>query len=77
MDGSGAMVAPGAQIICPPDATAPTGPCGGEFGADAYNWVLYQPAEGYWLFQGIETGVFVALAAILFYLAVWRVRRIA
>ncbi|GIJ38713.1 ABC-2 transporter permease [Micromonospora andamanensis] len=77
-DGSGAMVAPGAQIMCPPGATAPTGgPCGGEFGAGAYNWVLYQPADRYWLFQGIETGVFVALAAILLYLAVWRVRRIA
>lgn len=28
-------------------------------------FVTYQPANRYWVFQGIETGVFVALAAAL------------
>jgi len=28
-------------------------------------FVTYQPAGRYWAFQGIETGIFVALAAIL------------
>ena len=43
----------------------------------AYNWQLYHPADRFWLFQGIETGIFVALAAVLLYLAVRRIRRIA
>ena len=42
-----------------------------------YNWQLYQPADRFWLFQGIETGIFVALAALLLYLAIRRIRRIA
>jgi hypothetical protein len=29
------------------------------------NYVTYQPASRYWAFQGIETGIFVALAAAL------------
>src|SRR5258707_4816658 len=28
-------------------------------------FVTYQPADRYWAFQGIETGIFVALAAVL------------
>ena len=28
-------------------------------------FVTYQPADRYWTFQGIETGIFVLLAAIL------------
>ncbi|MEV6816109.1 transporter [Micromonospora sp. NPDC051296] len=77
-DASGTMVMPGAQVNCPPGSKGPGGgPCGEEFGAGAYNWLLYQPADRYWLFQGIETGIFVALAAILLYLTIRRVRRIA
>jgi hypothetical protein len=30
-----------------------------------HSFVTYQPADRFWAFQGIETGVFVALAAIL------------
>ena len=30
-----------------------------------HGFVTYQPAGRYWTFQGIETGIFVALAAIL------------
>jgi hypothetical protein len=37
--------------------------------------VKYQPASRYWTFQWIETGIFVALAAILVAVAVLAVRR--
>ncbi|MCI0687292.1 MAG: hypothetical protein L0Y54_08660 [Sporichthyaceae bacterium] len=45
--------------------------------AGAYNWELFQPADRFWLFQGIETGIFVALAAVLLVLAVHATGRIA
>jgi len=35
----------------------------------------YQPASRYWAFQGIEFGIYVALAAALFLAAGWVVRR--
>jgi len=35
----------------------------------------YQPGSRFWMFQGVETGIFVALAAGLFVLAAWWVRR--
>ncbi|WP_433533284.1 ABC transporter permease [Micromonospora sp. CA-263727] len=77
-DANGTMVASGARVMCPPDSTGPNGgPCGAEFGDGAYNWTLYQPADRYWLFQGIETGIFVALAVLLLWLAIRRVRQIA
>jgi hypothetical protein len=41
------------------------------------NWIRYQPADRFWAFQGIETGIFLVLAALLVYLAVRRVRRIS
>ena len=76
----GTMVAPDTQIVCPPDAPGPGGRgCGSELGIEpgAYNWQLFQPAERFWLFQWIETGIFVALAALLLYLALRQIRRIA
>ncbi|MEH1164262.1 transporter [Micromonospora sp. CPCC 205539] len=76
----GTMVAEDTRIQCPPGGKGPTGKACGEelgIGPGAYNWELYQPADRFWLFQTIETGVFVALALILLYLAVRRVRRIA
>ncbi|MDG4759033.1 transporter [Micromonospora sp. WMMD710] len=76
----GTMVAENARIQCPPGGKGPDGrACGAELGLQpgAYNWELYQPADRFWLFQGIETGIFVALAVLLLYLAVRRVRRIA
>ncbi|MEU1238431.1 hypothetical protein ABZ399_30105 [Micromonospora aurantiaca] len=53
--------------------------CGADLGitSGAYNWQLYQPGTRYWLFQGIETGIFVAVAALLLYLAIRRIRRVA
>jgi hypothetical protein len=35
---------------------------------------LYQPANRFWLFQGIESGVFLVLALALLTLAIWWVR---
>ncbi|MEU3454768.1 transporter [Micromonospora sp. NPDC006766] len=76
----GTMVAVDAQVACPPGSSGPSGGgCGGELGLGpgAYNWQLYQPADRFWLFQGIETGIFVVLAVLLLYLAIRRIRRIA
>ncbi|MEU5785744.1 ABC transporter permease [Micromonospora lupini] len=76
----GTMVAENTRIQCPPGGKAPDGRvCGAELGLKpgAYNWEMYQPADRFWLFQGIETGIFIALAVLLLYLAIRRVRRIA
>lgn len=76
----GKMVAADTRIMCPPGGKGPDGHrCGEELGVQpgAYNWELYQPADRFWPFQWIETGIFVALAALLLYLAVRRLRRIA
>lgn len=76
----GDLVASGAEIRCPAGVTGPGGrTCGADLGLGpgAYNWQLYQPADRFWLFQGIETGIFIALAALLLYLAIRRIRRIA
>ncbi len=35
----------------------------------------YQPASRFWAFQGIESAIFVALAAVLLATAAWAVRR--
>ena len=43
----------------------------------AYNHQVFQPADRFWTFQWIETGVFVALAALLLWLTIRRIRRIA
>jgi ABC-2 family transporter protein len=79
-DASGKMVVANSEIACPPNPQGPgAANCGHELGLGpgAYNWQLYQPAGRYWLFQGIETGIFLALAALLLYLAIRRIRRIA
>jgi len=44
----------------------------------AHGWleyVTYQPADRFWLFQGIETAIFVSLALALVALTIWWVRR--
>jgi hypothetical protein len=79
-DAAGKLVAPGAEIRCPVGASGPDGRgCGAPLGIGkgAYNWLSYQPADRYWLFQGIEVGIFVALAGLLMLLAVRQIRRIA
>jgi len=74
-DASGRMVIPGIQVGCPSDAPG----CAAELGLGdgAYNWLLLQPAERFWLFQTIEFGIYAALAVVLLALAMRRVRRIA
>jgi hypothetical protein len=81
-DASGRLVVANGQVMCggasrPPGADAHV--CGSELGLGpgAYNWQLYQPGSRFWLFQSIESGIFVALAAVLLYLAIRQVRRIA
>jgi hypothetical protein len=44
--------------------------------AGVYSLFQYQPASRFWLFQGIEAGLFVVLAALLFALAYRLVMRI-
>jgi hypothetical protein len=41
----------------------------------AYNSWTIQPGDRFWLFQWVEAGLFVALAAVLMYAALWQVRR--
>ncbi|MDE3228861.1 MAG: hypothetical protein KGO05_03180, partial [Chloroflexota bacterium] len=44
----------------------------------AHGWLAmeaWQPASRYWLFQGIESGIYLALAILLIALVVWWVRR--
>lgn len=72
----GALVLPNATHDCGPVVTADCG-TGDGLVAGAYNWQGYQPAGRFWLFQVIETGIFVALAAVLLVLAVRAIRRIA
>jgi hypothetical protein len=38
-------------------------------------FVTYQPASRFWAFQGIETGIFVVLAAILLAVTFWVLKR--
>ncbi|WP_410676374.1 transporter [Amycolatopsis sp. cmx-4-68] len=74
---AGEMVLPDARIgPCPPGGCG-GGPGPGEAGPGAYNWVQYQPGDRFWLFQGIETGIFVLLAAALVFFALRRLRTIA
>jgi hypothetical protein len=48
-------------------------PCLAAHGYRGY--VTYQPASRFWAFQGIETGVFVVLAAILLAVTFWVLNR--
>jgi hypothetical protein len=60
-------------LVCPP---AQATECLGQFSPDLHNHQVFQPADRFWTFQWIETGIFVALAALLVWLAVRRIRRI-
>jgi hypothetical protein len=71
-DAAGHQLRDGGMSFCP--ATAPE-PCVSRFGEGAYNELVYQPVSRFWLFQSIETGIFVALAAILIALALVQLRR--
>lgn len=72
-DAAGKMIQPNIELAC----SVPHGNafCSTLTAADI-NWEQYQPAGRYWVFQGIEAGIFLALAGLLIYLAVRRVRRL-
>ena len=38
-------------------------------------YLTYQPASRFWAFQGIETGIFVVLAAVLLAVTFWVLKR--
>jgi ABC-type transport system involved in multi-copper enzyme maturation permease subunit len=62
----------GTQALCDQTAAAR---CIAKYGVGAYNQDLFQPADRFWLFQGIETALFVALAVVLVLVAVRLIRR--
>ena len=37
--------------------------------------MVYHPADRFWTFQLVEAGLFIAVAAVLIGVVVWRVRR--
>jgi len=79
---AGQLITGNAQVNCPPNSAGPNGSPGGclsQLGLNAgdYNWQLYQPGDRFWAFQGIETGIFLALTAVLLYLALRKINRLA
>ncbi|HEU4426821.1 MAG TPA: ABC transporter permease subunit [Pilimelia sp.] len=67
---------PGPSPAASAATTPPPGdPCLVTYGSGAYNQQTYQPADRFWLFQYIEAGIFIALAAVLLALAVYQIRR--
>ena len=68
-DGAGTLIASDTIGVC---HASEVDVCGGP---DRFNVWTYQPGDRFWLFQYLETWLYVFLAAILMLLAVWRVRR--
>jgi hypothetical protein len=68
-DPGGRLVADNTVGICP---VAEAEGCGS---ADRFNVWTYQPGSRLWLFQYVEAGVYLALAALLVAVAVYRLRR--
>lgn len=88
VNATGRLVVPGGSETCAgPRAAAKSAAdlpaCGDELiqrglgPAPFSDWVRYQPGNRFWDFQGIESGIFLALTAILLYLAVRRIRSIS
>lgn len=89
-NGAGKLVMPNTSISCGGGGNASVSgaipsnadPCdGGLLGQGLgpgpfSNTMRYQPDSRFWEFQGIEAGIFLALAAILVYLAIRRIRRV-
>jgi hypothetical protein len=66
-DKSGNLEAANGYAFCAPSPRCPDD--------GTYNLIAYQPGSRFWLFQYLETGIYVVLAAALLYLAVRLVRR--
>ena len=68
--------APGAaRPLCRTNAKDTIRGCVSELSAQYHALVTYQPASRYWLFQALETGIFVALSLLLAGFCFWWVRR--
>lgn len=73
VNGAGTLVAPNSQMNCGGGCTQSVAlPGPGPFS----NWEQYQPGDRFWMFQGIESGIFLVLAALLVYFTFRRIRRI-
>jgi ABC-2 family transporter protein len=70
-DAAGHLVVSNGDVTCGP----PPEVCHPEWGPDAYNVLVYQPADRFWHFQYLETGLYVALTGLLLALAVYQIRR--
>lgn len=66
----GTLAAANTIAICPADEADVCG-------SDRFNIWTYQPGGRFWLFQYLETGLYLALAAVLIYLTVRVVRRLS
>jgi hypothetical protein len=88
VNATGRMVLSNGSINCGGAAAAAAKhgvlpPCGNDLvqqglgPAPFSNWMQYQPGSRFWDFQGIESGIFLGIAAILIYLAVRRIRSIS
>ena len=92
VNGAGKVIMPNTTIRCSAgggntsiSGAVPNGadPCDGGLLAQGLgpgpfsNSMRYQPDSRFWEFQGIETGIFLALTALLLFLAIRRLNRIA
>ena len=59
----------------PPGQTDPVGVCAG-YDVGTFNLQTFHPASEFWTFQLIETGIFMAAAALLLLLALRHLRRL-
>ncbi len=48
--------------------------CLAEHDIVSYTHAVYHPASRFWLFQGIEAGIFTALALALLGFSIWWIR---
>jgi hypothetical protein len=84
IDGSPSTSLPaGCQQLIPASANGPNGPSGATLNAvygclqkaGYRQFISYQPISRYWAFQGIETGIYLAVAAALIAITFYAVRR--
>jgi hypothetical protein len=84
IDGAPSTSLPAAcQRLLPASANGPNGPSGATLNAvygclqkaGYRQFISYQPISRYWAFQGIETGIYLAVAAALIAITFYAVRR--